>query len=35
MLLGRASYEAFSQVWPDLTEFADGEDSGPLPPPSR
>jgi hypothetical protein len=27
MLLGRASYEAFSKVWPDLTEFADGKDS--------
>ncbi len=27
MLLGRASYEAFSKVWPDLTELADGKDS--------
>ncbi len=27
MLLGRASYEAFSKVWPDLTEFADGRDA--------
>jgi len=27
MLLGRASCEAFSKVWPDLTEFADGKDS--------
>jgi hypothetical protein len=27
MLLGRASYEAFSKVRPDLTEFADGKDS--------
>jgi hypothetical protein len=24
MPLGRASYEALSKVWPDLTEFADG-----------
>ncbi|OAR26895.1 deaminase [Streptomyces sp. ERV7] len=23
MLLGRTSYEAFSQVWPDMAEFAD------------
>jgi dihydrofolate reductase len=27
VLLGRASYEAFSKVWPDLTEFYDGKDS--------
>jgi dihydrofolate reductase len=27
MLLGRASYEAFSKVWPDLTELADRKDS--------
>jgi hypothetical protein len=27
MLLGRASYEALSKVWPDLTEFVDDKDS--------
>jgi hypothetical protein len=27
MLLGGASYEPSSKVWPDLTELADGKDS--------